>query len=247
VKVPWASASPLVAAVLWTIALTVDPGPLAPWSVFLVGFGLMTTATVAVVGMIIVAGRWARRTGLASILAGLLIAVARPVDTLWVAAVVVSVLAWVVLFLPSVNERIRKLPSASGPPPRAVLVPLVLVATPFTVGLAAWDRPTVATVIVGLSAPLAALWYSRVLPGGLYAVRIIWPLLALALAPLQPLPAAVVSALTALVVVVLAWGRQVEIAFHPRREKGQVFPIPPELAPKEILDAAQIDERGRPR
>ncbi len=246
-KVPWASASPLVAAILWTIALTVDPGPLAPWSVFLVGFGLMTTATVAVVGMIIVGGRWARRTGLASILAGLLIAVARPVDTLWVVAVVVSVLAWVVLFLPSVNERIRKLPSASGPPPRAVLVPLVLVATPFTIGLAAWDSPTVATVVVGLSAPVAALWYSRVLPGGLYAVRIVWPLLALALAFLQPLPVALVSALTAIFILVLAWSRDVEIAFHPPREKGHVFPIPPELAPKEILDAAQIDERGRPK
>ncbi len=246
-KVSWACASPLVVAVLWTIALVVDPGPLAPWSVFLVGLGLMTTATVAVVGMVIVGGRWARRTGLASILAGLSVAVARPVDPLWVAAVAISVLAWIVLFLPSVNERIRKLPSATGPPPRAVLLPLILVGTPFTIGMAAWDRPTTATVIVGLTAPMAALWYSRVLPGGLYAVRIIWPLLALALAPLQPAPAAVVSAGTAVLVLVLAWSRQVEIAFHPPREKGQVFPIPPELAPREILDAAQIDERGRPR
>ena len=246
-RVPWASASPLVAAVVWTVALAIDPGPLAPWSVFLVGLGLLTMATVGVVGMVIVGGRWARRTGLASILAGLLIAVVRPTDTIWFVALALSILAGATLFLPSVTERIRKLPSATGPPPRAVLVPLVLVATPFTVGLAAWDRPTVATVVVALTAPVAALWYSRVLPGGLYSVRVFWPLLALALAPLQPLSAAVVSAVTALVVLVMAWNREVEVAFHPRRETGHVFPIPPELTPREILDAADIDERGRPR
>jgi hypothetical protein len=215
--------------------------------VFLVGLGLLSLATVSVIGMVVVGGRWARRTGLASILAGLLIAVARPIDAIWVVALSVSILAGAVLFLPSVTEHIRKLPSATGPPPHAVLVPLVLVGTPFTIGMAAWDMPTAATVVVGLTAPLAALWYSRVLPGGLYGVRIIWPLLALALAPLQPVPAAVVSAVTAVVVLALAWNREVRIAFHPPRETGRVFPIPPELAPREILDAAEIDERGRPR
>ena len=246
-RVPWASASPLVAAVLWTVALAIDPGPLAPWSVFLVGLGLLTMATVGVVGMVIVGGRWARRTGLASILAGLMIAVVRPTDAIWFLALAVSILAGGALFLPVVTERIRKLPSATGPPPRAVLVPLVLVSTPFTIGLAAWDSPTIATVVVGLTAPLAALWYSRVLPGGLTSVRVIWPLLALALALLQPPAAAVVSAVTGLGVLVMAWSKEVEIAFHPRRETGHVFPIPPELAPREILDAAEIDEHGRPR
>jgi hypothetical protein len=247
VRVPLASASPLVAAVLWTVALMIDPGPLAPWSVFMVGFGLLTMATVSVVGMIVVGGRWALRTGLATIGASLVIAAVRPVDPIWFVALVGSAAAGVVLFLPVVTRHIRRLPSATGPPPRAVLVTLLLVSAPLAFGLAAWDRPSAATVVVGLGAPLAALWYSRLLPGGLYAVRIIWPALALGLAAFQPVAVAVVSAAMTLAVIVLAWHHDVQVAFHPPRETGHVYPSPPELAPREVLDAAEIDERGRPR
>jgi len=247
VRVLLASASPLVAALLWVAALLVDPGPLAPGSVLLVGWGLLTMATIAIVGMIVVGGRWALRTALAVVVASLLIAVVRPIDLIWFVALIGSIGAGALLFLPMVTKGIRKLPSATGPPARAVLVPLLLAATPFSIGLAAWDHPTGATLVVGLSASLAALWYSRVLPGGLYAVRLGWPLLAVGLAPFQALPIAMVSVVTAFAVLVVAWHREVKVAFHPPRESGRVFPIPPELAPKEVLDAAEIDERGRPR
>lgn len=246
-RVPLATASPLLAAVLWTGALLVDPGPLAPWSVLLVGIGLLTMATLAVIGMIIAGGRWALRLGVATVVDTLLIAVIRPTDPLWYVALVASITAGALLFQPAVTNRIRKLPSATGPPPRAVLVTLLLASTPGTIGLAAWDQPTAATVVVGLTAPLAALWYAKVLPGGLYGLRVIWPLLAIALAPLQPLPAALVSLLTASVVLALAWQREVGVAFHPPREIAHAYPIPPELVPREILDAADLDERGHPR
>ena len=213
----------------------------------MVGFGLLTMATIAFVGMIVVGGRWALRTSLATVVGGLLIAVIRPVDSIWLVALGASIAAGVLLFLPIVTESVRKLPSATGPPSRAVLLTLLLVSAPFTIGLASWDRPTLASVVVGLSAPLAAFWYSRVLPGGLYTVRIVWPTIALGLAAFQTLPVALVSTITAVAVLVLAWHRDVEVAFHPPREPGRVFPIPPELAPPEILDAAQVDERGRPR
>lgn len=246
-RVPLVSAAPLVAALLWVAALLVDPGPLAPRSVLMVGWGLLSMATISVVGMIVVGGRWALRTAVATVVASLLMAVVRPIDPMWLVALTGSIGAGAFLFLPVVTDRIRKLPSATGPPTRAVLVPLLLAATPFSIGLAAWDHPTGATVIVALGASLAALWYSRVLPGGLYAVRLGWPLLAFGLAPFQALPVAVVSVVTALVVLVIAWHREVQVAFHPPRETGRVFPIPPELAPREVLDAAEIDERGRPR
>ncbi|MDP9496019.1 MAG: hypothetical protein M3P87_12375 [Actinomycetota bacterium] len=246
-RVLLAAASPLVAALLWVAALLIDPGRLAPRSVLMMGWGLLTMATIAIVGMIVVGGRWALRTAFATVIATLLIALLRPVDPIWFVALTGSIGAGVLLFLPIVTARIRKLPSATGPPTGAVLVPLLLAATPFSLGLAAWDHPTGATLIVAFGASLAALWYSRVLPGGLYAVRLGWPLLALGLAPLQSLPAATVSVVTALLVLVIAWHREVRIAFHPPRESGRVFPIPPVLAPQEILDAAEIDERGRPR
>jgi hypothetical protein len=212
----------------------------------MVGFGLLTMATIAVVGMLVAGGRWALRTGLATVGAGLVIAVIRPIDPIWFVALAGSIIAGVLMFHPSVTTRIRKLPSATGPPARAVLVTLMLAAAPFAIGLAAWDQEEIATVVVGLSAPVAALWYSRVLPGGLFAVRLAWPALALGLAVFQPPAVALVSLVIAVTVLVLAWHREVKVAFYPPRETGKAYPIPPELAPKEVLDAAEIDERGRP-
>jgi membrane glycosyltransferase len=97
-----------------------------------------------------------------------------------------------------------------------------------------------------LAAPLAALWFARVFPGGLVAIRILWPALALGLAFTQWLAPAMVSLLGGVVIGVLAWHPTVAVAFHPPRERGTVYPIPPELAPREVLDSADLDERGRP-
>ncbi len=104
-----------------------------------------------------------------------------------------------------------------------------------------------ATLTVGLTAPLAALLYTRVFPGGLYVVRFVWPGIALVLAPLQTLPAAILSVALGLIVLVIAWHPSVKVAFHPPTESGSSYSIPPELAPQEILDAARIDDTGRRR
>lgn len=242
-----ASSAPLLAVVLWTIALLVDPGPLAPWSVFLVGLGLLETATVGVIGVIVVGGRWAWRTVMAMLGFTLVLAVLRPIDALWIIALAASIFSGALYSLPVVGRGMRKLPAATGPPWRAVLAPLILLAMPAILGLAAWEGPTPATLVVAIGAPVAALWYSRVLPGGLIVLRIGWPLLAFGLAAFQPVYATVASIAFGLGVAVLAWHPEVRVAFHPPREMGSVFPIPPELAPSEVLDAARLDERGRPR
>jgi hypothetical protein len=127
-----------------------------------------------------------------------------------------------------------------------VLAPLILLFVPTILGLGAWDGPTWATLAIALSAPVAAAWYARVLPGGLVVLRLAWPLTALALAAFQPVYATLASITLAILVAVLAWHPEVKVAFHPPRETGSVYPIPPELAPKEVLDAARLDERGRP-
>ena len=246
-KVALASSAPLLAVVLWVVALLVDPGPLAAWSVFLVGLGVLETVTVGVVGVIVVGGRWAWRTAMATLALTLVLAVIRPIDILWWASLLASVVAGALYLLPVVTRGVRKLPAATGPPWRAVLTPLLLLGAPAFLGLAAWEGPTAATLVISLTAPLAALWYSRVFPGGLFAVRILWPLLALGLAAFQPVPAIAGAVTLGLVVAVLARHPEVKVAFHPPREAGTVFPIPPELAPPEVLDAARLDERGRPR
>jgi hypothetical protein len=156
-------------------------------------------------------------------------------------------LAAVLLFLPVVTRNIRKLPSAAGPPPKATLVPIVLLAVPFALGITSMGETHPLAILVALAALVAAFWYARVLPGGLLAVRILWPLLALAAAWPLGIFAGGVVVLAAVATAVLAWSRDVGVAFHPLHEPGTAVPIPPELTPPDVLEAAQLDDRGRPK
>ncbi len=235
----------LLAALTWTVALVVDGTPWSTAPLFLIGIGMLVSATVATVGMVVVGGRWAHRLGLTVIAMTAVVAIARPIDPIWVVATVVSAGALLALLSPAVTGSIRSLPSATGPSPRAVAPALILLATPAVLGFVGNQATPWALLLVGLTAPNAAFLYSRVIPGGLLAIRLIWPALALALTPLLGWVAGVVTGVIAVTVAVTAWDRAAKASYHPPREMGTSFPIPPELAPPEVLDAAQIDERGR--
>lgn len=240
------TSTPLIAAIAWVIALIVDPDGFGPPSVLLIGIGLLAMATVAVVGMILSGGLWARRLGFGVIVACVLVAASRPIDPIWYVAIAFTAVALAAMLLPSVTNRLRKLPSASGPPPRSILTPIVLLTVPFAIGLTAVDATPWAMIVVGLSALVSAYLYARVTPGGLFAIRVLWPSLAIGLAPFLGFPGGPVSALLGITVAGLAWHSSVKTAFHPLSETGTTYAIPPELTPGEVLDAAQIDEHGRP-
>lgn len=233
------------AALSWVVALVVDPDPLELVPALLVGVGLLGMSTVATVGMIVVGGRWSHLLGFCAIATGVVIAIIRPIDVMWVISTALTALALIALLSPALTKTIRRLPSASGPPPRAVTPPLVLLATPAVLGFLGNDATVWALVIVSLSAPTVALLYSRVFPGGLLAIRLLWPILAIALAPLMGWLAGSASVTLGLVVAILSWDSSVKASYHPPQETGSTFPIPPELAPGEVLDAADIDEHGR--
>jgi len=236
-----------VATLAWIVALMVDPTPLEPVPALLTGLGLLGMSTVATVGMIVVHGRWAHRLGLATMAATLVLAIIRPIDFMWFVGLALSTAAIVALLSPKVTGGIRKLPSASGPPPRAVGAPLLLLMAPVLLGLVGNGAQPWALLVVGLSAPSVALLYSRVVPGGLLAIRLFWPILAMGLSPWLGWWAGSMSVALAVAVAVISWHESVRASYHPPQEAGTTFPIPPELAPTEVLDAAQIDESGRPK
>lgn len=238
-------ALPLAAALAWTLALIVDRGSLGSTGALLTGVGLLLMSTVAVVGMIITGSRWSHRLAAFGVMCGLVVGVVRPIDLFWVLALVLSALAGAVLYLPAVTGRIRRLPAAAGPPTTAVVLPIALISFPYAMGFVIGTSQTWAVMTVGLSAPVFAFGYARVIPGGLLGVRLVWPLIALAAAPFLSLSAATLSAIAALGVAALAWRPEVKASFHPPREAGTSYPIPPELAPPDILDAAGLDDRGR--
>lgn len=247
VKAPLLAATTLLAALAWSAALLVDAGPWQSAPVFLIAVGLLIMATVSTVGMIVVGGRWAHRLGLATLAITLVPAALRDTDLVWFIGVASTAVALVALLSPALTRSIRRLPSAGGPPPGAITPAMLLLAAPAVFGLIGNHAPPWALLTVGLTAPNAALLYSRVLPGGLLAIRLVWPALAMALSPVLGMPVGVASALAGVLVAVLAWDRSVKTSYHPPREVGTTFPIPPELAPPEVLDAAEVDEKGRRR
>lgn len=242
---PLTALAPLAAALTWTVALTLDPGPFPTTpSVLLICTGMIISATVSIVGLVLTGGRWAHRLGWLVIAVTAVLALARPIDAIWAVSVVISTLAAVALI--GLASQVRKLSSATGPPARAVLLPLTLITVPIVVGLSG-TGPAWPSSVIGFGAPIAALLYTRVIFGGLVVTRVVWPGIAVALAPfLDPVGAAVSLALAA-VVAVIAWGAPVKAAYHPPRQLGSTFPIPPELTPGEVLDAARIDDSGKPR
>lgn len=237
----------LVVGLVWTLALIVDNGPLEAAPTVLVGVGLLAMSTVATVGLIVVGGRWAHRLGLLTMLLTVVLAVMRDIDFMWWAGNVATALGLIALLSPTVTNSIRKLPAASGPPPRAIAPALILLAAPAVLGLVGNDAEPWALLVVGLSAPNAAFVYSRVVPGGLLTIRLFWPLMTLVLTPWLGWVAGTTAAVIAAAVAVSAWDGSVKASYHPPRETGTTYRIPPELAPREVLDAADIDEQGRRR
>jgi MFS family permease len=238
------TATPLLTALVWTVALVVRSEPFSPASALLLGVGLLATATVATVGMIVVGGRWAHRLGLASLVMSVALAIARDIDFAWVVGTVATVIALMGLLSPTVTSTIRKLPSASGPPPTAIAPPILLLITPALLGFVGNEATPWALLLVGLSAPNAAFLYSRVIPGGLLVIRLVWPVMTLALTPVLGWIAGAVAAALAIAVGVTAWDSSVKASYHPPREEGTTLRMPTELTPREVLDAAQIDEKG---
>jgi len=241
------SVMPLGTALFWVAAMLSDPGPYDPGAVLLIGVGLLATSTVAVVGLVLVGARWARRMAYASVGSTFILATLIPLDTLWVIGALAGFATVIALASPAVTAGVRRLPSATGPPQRSVLLTLVLLGTPLALGLVSWTGANTATLVVGLSAPLTAFWYSRVLPGGLYLARYVWPAFAIGLALVQPTGAAVGSLGLGALVAGIAFHPSVKAAFYPARETGTAFAIPPELVPPEVLDEAHIDDHGRSR
>lgn len=241
-----ASGLPMLATLVWVAALIVDPGDLFVSQVLLLGLGWLLLTTVGTVGLLLVGGRWAQRTLIAATMIGFYVALFRPLGTYSVIGLAVTGAALVVLLAPQLGPRVRQLPAADGPPKHAVAAMLVPLGLPALLGLVQADSNGW-VLLAAVLGPCATFLYARTIPGGLVAIRFGLPLVVLVLAVPMGMPHGVIAVLVVAVGTALAWRPDVAVAFHPVVEKGTSFAIPPELAPKEILDGAGIDETGKRR
>lgn len=244
-QVTLASSGLLLTTAAWTVVLATATSVRSELAIVLIALSLWTATVVALAGMLVARARWARRLGLAVTAAQGALALLIPPGAWWGIALILSAITAVSLGGPWLDGIIRGRPSASGPPTRAVLLPLVLIGVPYLLGYS--DAAGLEALIVAVTALLTAFWFIRTLPGALAAVRVIWPALTLGLALSLGWPVGVTAAAASVAVAALAWHSSVRNAVHPLIETGSRVAIPPELAPREILDAADIDDSGRPR
>lgn len=244
-QVTLTSSGLLLTTAAWTVVLATATSERSELGIILVALSLWIATVVSITGMLVARARWARRLGLAVTAAQGALALLIPPGTWWGLALILSAVTAVSLGGPWLDGIIRGRPSASGPPTRAVLLPLVLIGVPYLLGYV--DAAGLEALIVAVTALLAAYWFVRTLPGALAAVRVVWPALTLGLAVPMGGQAGITAAAAAVAVAALAWHSSVRNAVHPLIETGSRVAIPPELAPREILDAADIDDSGRPK
>jgi hypothetical protein len=125
---------------------------------------------------------------------------------------------------------------------------LTLVLTPAASALVGTDAVGGATWGFAAGSLLLALALARRMPGSLLLLRAVHPAAAAISAALSGLPDAIVPIAAAVIVALLGWRRDLAVALAPLvPHPGGILRLPPELAPREVLDAAGADESGRVR
>ena len=242
----FAPAALLAAAIAWTLTLAFGEPTIGTTAAAVAVVDLLVVVLVAIVGLVVARAQWARRFSLVVI--GLMAAMAltMPISNYWVIALSLSGLAVVAVTGPSLNEFLHP-PISNGPPAKAVALLLLLLVLPGVTAFLAGSPLSFASWIVIVIAPIVAWTYGQAILAGLWAARIAIPaagLLAMwALEWWAVLLFGTVIALEAW----LAWSSQIHGAIAGRDPVTKVrsVPIPPELAPPEILAAAGLDDRGR--
>ncbi len=234
----------LSASIAWAVAIARSP-EWASSSAVVFGIGVIAMATVAIVGMVVGASRWALRLGIATSVALIVLGLVVPLDVGAVAGIGLASVALAGLAGTAMRGMIRQRPSADGPPSRAVLLGIVLLVSPPVWAFVTRDGLDATAVAAVVATWSAMIVYLKATSISLVTARFGVPVVLGTLAVFSSVPAGALIALTAVTAASLAWTVDARIAVQPLAQPGSTVPIPPELVPREILDAAGIDDRGR--
>ncbi|MEX0756469.1 MAG: hypothetical protein WD204_00840 [Acidimicrobiia bacterium] len=235
----------LVASLSAAVILTSED---AVWidgaSVMLASGHLLLTAVV-IIGSLVGAARWS--VGLGAGLAGVIAvpAVVHPIGPVWIVMVGTAGLALAGLLGTGLRAVVRQRPPTDSPPKKAVALTLGLLAGPVLIGALQPDGVDLLDWILAGGTVALAVWYSRAKPAALWATRLGLPVAVVATVLAVPFPGSVAAAIGFVALTWLAWSTDARIAVIPLASPGRAVPIPAELAPGEILDAAGLDSRGR--
>jgi hypothetical protein len=235
----------LIASLAASLVLTGSQPFWADDAAVMLAIGHLLLTAVTIVGALVGAARWAVGLG-AGLAASLAVpAILHPISPAWIVMVVTAAAAVAGVLGTGLRAVVRGRPPADAPPRKAAGLALGLLAGPLLVAVPQPSGVDAADWVVAVGAVGIAVWYTRSGLGGLWAARLGTPLLAVGSLLVVPLPEAGLSAAGFLLLTWLAWSVDARVAAVPLAAPGRSVPIPAELAPGEILDAAGLDSRGR--
>ncbi len=236
----------LASSTVWAIVVVSTATRLSTSAAALLGLDVVVLAAVVVAGMLLGRSRWSRASALGLLGLQLVFVPALPTGGWRLVALALTGVAAVGVAGPWLRSWLRHLPNAEGPPASVVVLLLGLLGLPAVAALAnptgtAWGSWLLAAVAVVAAwafgrAWVPALWVLRLglLPAGIPAL-------------FQSTRFGAAILLAAIVALAaLSWSRDVGLVVRPLLpQRADVFPIPPELAPPDVLREAGYDERGR--
>ncbi len=218
-----------LSALMWALRLALPGSSLSSQSAALLGLDVLLVATVALTGLLVAHGRWARRLGWAVfVLQGAAAALTEP-DAVWWSALAISAVGVVAWTGPWLQGWVRQLPAAAGPPARAVLLALGLLLLPAVVALTNPVGPGWEGWLLAVASIALAYLYAKAVTAALWVLRI--GLVVLAMPAVLAAPpwggVALAAAVTGLVSV--SWTADVRLAVAP------LVPSPSQPGPVEVV------------
>lgn len=212
----------------------------------LFGIGLVLITAVSIVGMVGAAARWAHRMAIATAVVLIGLAITRPLSVATVSALMLGAVGLAGLVGGAMRGLIRQRPAADAPPTDSVILALILLVAP-----PAWAAASPAGIgrfgwVAAITVWLTMVLYIKTGPFALGTVRLVVPVVLGVCAIAESGIPGLLIGLTAVVAGWYAWRPDTKLAVHPVATPGKPVPIPPELAPRDILDAAGLDDSGRP-
>lgn len=245
------AALPITSGLSWALFLAFGQVTIARSSALMAATSIVLLGCVTTVGYLLNRGHWTQRTLLAHAAAGLLTgAVTIPGagwGQLWWSAGLLSAVQAGVSLSPIPKPWVRRRKAAGGPGPLASSIPLLLVATPMVIGLAIPVGPGMAASLLAWSALPLAFAFAQSYRWSLWVLRLAYPAMTILALSGESLWSKIGIVAISGITVALSWTTDASVAVtRPPMTRTGVFPIPPELTPDDVLDAAGIDGSGRP-
>ena len=239
-----AAALTLITSFTWAGSLTLAPHPWTPIGAGVIAAGLLVTAAVAVTLVVVQSSPVGYRTSWSLLAIEGLIASLQPITGLWWTGMLLIAATGASLTDSTLGGWIRQQPPPTPIPASSLALCLTLLAGGPVTALASPSTDLTWLPVLTFGGWLVLLWYVQRWPGRELAPRLATPVLAVGGA-LVPGPARWIWVAAMLLSAILAWNPGSRLAVRPLVERGHPVPIPPELAPADVLHTAGIDDKGR--